>query len=186
MNNESGFTLLEIIASLVLLSIMATMAGLWIVLGARGYVFTRENSIIVQKAGMVMARIERELLELSALDIAASDDGCIRFKAGTVSSYYRAIGLNGTELELKVSDSADCDCNTSGFLLGDSISDFTISYEDSAGTSPVPSTPPADLEDLVAIHVDFTINRSDGTDAEKFETIVNPRNNGNPNGPGAL
>jgi len=186
MSNESGFTLLEIIASLVLLSIMATTAGLWIVLGARGYVFTRENSIIVQKAGMVMARIERELLELSALDIAGSDDGCIRFKSGTVSPYYRAISLNGTELELKVSDSADCNCDTSGFLLGDSISDFTISYEDSAGTSPVPSTPPADFEDLVAIHVDFTFTRSDMSGSEKFETVIVSRNNGNPNGPGVL
>ena len=186
MTNESGFTLIEIIASLVIVGIMATVAGFWMVLGAQGYIFSRENSTIAQKSGMTMARLGRELTELSEVDTANSNDSCIRYKVGTISPYYRAIGLNGTLLELKVSSVSDCDCSTLGFTLADNISDFNLSYEDSAGTSPIPSTPPANLADLVAIHVDFTFNRSDGTDTEIFETIINPRNNGNPNGPGAF
>ncbi len=186
MNDESGFTLIEIIASLVLISIMATVAGSWIVLGAKGYIFTRENSAITQKAGMIMARIGRELTELSAVDTANSNGSCIRYRIGTVSPFFRAIRLNGTDLELKVSTTSNCDCSTVGFALADNISDFNLFYEDSAGTFPVPSTPPSDLTDLVAIHVDFTFNRSDSTDTEKFETVINPRNNGNPNGPGAM
>ena len=186
MANESGFTLIEIIASLVIVGIMATVAGFWIVLGAQGYMFSRENSTVAQKSGMTMARLTRELTELTEVDTASSNSNCIRYKVGAISPYYRAIGLNGALLELKVSSSLDCNCSTPGFPLTDNISGFNLNYEDSAGTSPIPSTPPASLTDLVAIHVDFTLSRSDGTDTENFKTVVNPRNNGNPNGPGAL
>jgi len=186
MANENGFTLVEIIASLVIVGIMATVAGFWMVLGAQGYNFSRENSVIAQKAGLTLARLGRELTELTEVDSVNSDGSCIRYKVGAISPYYRAIGLNGTLLELKVSSASDCDCSTPGFTLTDNVSGFTLKYEDAAGTSPIPSTPPANLGDLAAIHVDFTFSRSDGTDTETFKTAVNPRNNGTPNGPGAL
>lgn len=186
MINENGFTLLEIIASLVLVGIMATVAGFWMVIGAKGYRFSQENNTLAQKAEMVMARLGRELTELSAIDAANSDGSCIRYKIGTLSPYYRAIGLNGTGLELKISAVSDCDCATDGFTLADNVAELTLLYEDRAGTLPVPSSPPSALKDLAAVHVGLKLNRSDGNAAEQFDIIVNPRNNGNPNGPGAL
>jgi len=55
MNNESGFTLIEIIVSLVLVGMMAAIAGMGIVTGTKGYLLAKENSIlftIIRQADM--------------------------------------------------------------------------------------------------------------------------------------
>jgi prepilin-type N-terminal cleavage/methylation domain-containing protein len=184
MNNDSGFTFIEVVVSLVIISILAAVAGLFTVFGVKEYAFTRENNAIAQKARLAMSRIERELTEMSAIDAAASDGTCVRYKVGSVSADYRAISLNGTNLELKATSETDRDCGSPGFVLVGNVSGFNIKYEDKAGTSPIPSTPPLLLSDLVALHMDFTLNRADGAGSEQFEIIINARNNGNMNGPG--
>ncbi|MFC1798558.1 type II secretion system protein J, partial [Thermodesulfobacteriota bacterium] len=45
---ESGFTLIEVIAALVISAIMFTVAGMGIVMSARGYMITRESAHMAQ------------------------------------------------------------------------------------------------------------------------------------------
>lgn len=178
MNNEQGFTLIESITSLVLVGILVTVAGMAIVRGMDGYVFARENTVLSQKSRLVMARIGREIRELSEIDANNSDDSCIRYKVETVSPFFRAIGLNNENLRLNVSSAADCDCPSTGGpgdLLADRVGSFTIGYEDQDGATA--STPPANLSDLRAVKVNFTLNRADNHPNNAFGITINPRNN---------
>jgi prepilin-type N-terminal cleavage/methylation domain-containing protein len=61
MLNENGFTLIEVIVSLVLVGILATIVGLGLVQITKGYVFAKQNSETVQKAQIAMTRIVKEL-----------------------------------------------------------------------------------------------------------------------------
>jgi len=59
----SGFTLIEIMVSLVIVGILATVAGTALVAGINGYMSARENDAMAQKSQLAMARLSRELTE---------------------------------------------------------------------------------------------------------------------------
>jgi len=183
MNNESGFTLIEIIVSLVILGLVVSTIGVLMIAGVRAYVITRENVSASQKAQLAMTRISRELTELTDIDTVDSGGNCIRYRLDTVSSNFRAIGFNSGNIELKILPGTDCDCSCNGNILTDQVSGFSLLYEDDTG-APLSSTPPAEIGSLAAIHVAFTLNMSASETAKSFEMRINPRNNGNLNGPG--
>ena len=72
MRNKAGFTLIEIMVSLVLVGLIASIAGTSVVMGTRGYLFARENDAITQKAQLALGRLNREFIELS--DVKAVND----------------------------------------------------------------------------------------------------------------
>jgi prepilin-type N-terminal cleavage/methylation domain-containing protein len=186
MKNENGFTLIEIIISLVIVGIMASIVGILMVLGVQEYAFSKENIAVSQKASLALKRIEKEIRGLTAMDEIHSNDSCIRYKIETLSPYYRAIGIRGNSIELKIVPDSDCDCATNGDVLADQVSSLILSYESSASDpSTVSSSPPLKLQDLSEVRVLFTLNLRSGEVSKSFEVRINPRNNGNLNGPGA-
>jgi len=185
MKNENGFTLIEIIVSLVIVGIMASIVGILMVVGVQEYAFSKENVAVSQKASLALKRIEKEIRGLTAIDEIHSDDTCIRYKIETLSPYYRAIGIRGNTIELKIAPDVDCDCATNGDVLADQVSGFVLSYESSASDpSTVSSSPPLNLSDLSEVRAILTLNLRSGEVTKNFEVRINPRNNGNLNGPG--
>ncbi len=61
LSEEKAFTLIEVIVSLILVSIMAAIAGFGFVQITQGYIFAKQNSETVQKAQIAMTRIDKEL-----------------------------------------------------------------------------------------------------------------------------
>ena len=100
-NSESGFTLVEIIVSLLLAAIIFSIAGIGIITGTQSYIFSMENAHTAQKAQIAMTRINRELMEL--VDISNASGSFIEFE--TVSQDTRKIGLDGNYV--KIAQGAD-------------------------------------------------------------------------------
>lgn len=59
--NKCGFTLIEVIASLVLIAIFVSVAGLGLINIVQGYLFTGQNATTIQEAQIAMTRIAKEL-----------------------------------------------------------------------------------------------------------------------------
>lgn len=64
---EAGFTLIEIILTLVLISILSVFAGLFLTSFLSSYSLVKNNSDTAMKAQMAMDRISLELKEVSAV-----------------------------------------------------------------------------------------------------------------------
>jgi len=67
-DKQKGFTLVEIIVTLILVGILASIAGMGIVQATRSYLFTRDASALAQKAQAAYARIGRTLLNISDIN----------------------------------------------------------------------------------------------------------------------
>ena len=186
MNQEEGFTLLEIIISLVLVGLMVSLVGILMVAGVQEYVFSKENIVSAQKASIALRRLEKEMVGITDIDADNSDGACVRYKLESVSPYFRAIGVRGDVIELKTAVDADCDCATNGDVLLDKTTGFSLSYEDGSVTPPMASAaPPADIRYLDEVRMQFTLDLPHaGAEQKTFDLRVNPRNNGNLNGPG--
>ncbi|MCF8026526.1 MAG: prepilin-type N-terminal cleavage/methylation domain-containing protein [Desulfobacteraceae bacterium] len=183
--NEQGFTLIEIIAVIVLVGVISAVLGMAIVQGVKSYVFGRTNVAISQKAQLALARMDRELRALTDID-TNSDGTCIRYKRETAAPEFRTIGIQADSVRINVIDGSDAPCPSAGdpgSLLLDNVSSFTLQYEDDAGN--LLANPPTLLENLRAIHIELTVSRIDSGRTESFSVVVSPRNTGLPNAPGS-
>ncbi|HVO65497.1 MAG TPA: type II secretion system protein [Syntrophales bacterium] len=82
--NQKGFTLIEIITSIIVMTIIAVIAGLGMVEISKGYVFTRKNAVIAQQGQIAMARLKKELGNIQF--ITSSSASSISYKRCSDSS----------------------------------------------------------------------------------------------------
>jgi prepilin-type N-terminal cleavage/methylation domain-containing protein len=71
--DESGFTLVEMIAVLIILSLVAIVLSNAIVYGIQAYIFARNADQLSQKAQLALARISSELTDITAVSFASAD-----------------------------------------------------------------------------------------------------------------
>ena len=158
MNREAGFTLIEVVVTLVLVGIMAAVAGMAIVQGVQGYVFARENATTTQKAQLAMARMSLELLELTDVTTAA----------GNQIVYDRDSGSHTITFASGI-------VTIDGDVLVDDVDSLSLSYWKSDGTTAwVQGTDP--IGDLSTIQIVLVLSRPD-TDIGtiSFTTTIHPR-----------
>ncbi len=72
-NKEAGFTLIEIIVTLVLVGILSVFVGLFLTSFLNSYFLVKNNSDTAMKAQMAMDRISAELREVSAVSVLTTD-----------------------------------------------------------------------------------------------------------------
>ncbi len=173
MRSQQGFTLIEIIVSLMLVSILAVAAGYGIVEVAKSYQFAQENAAMAQKAHIALQRISLELMDLSSVTTANEDDIEIETPNGT-----RSLELDGTNLWLNDDTSA-----TNGEILIDNVSDFELKYVDSKGGNWTKQVGVDNVDELFGIEISLTLSREDGISPIEFESQITPRHNGNRNAP---
>ena len=75
---EAGFTLIEIIVTLVLVGILSVFAGLFMTTFLNGYFMVKNNSDTAMKAQMALDRISLELRDVSAVS-ALTDNSRITY-----------------------------------------------------------------------------------------------------------
>jgi len=174
---KNGFTLIEIVVTMLLVGILAAVGGMAIVRAINGYVTVKENSAATQKAQMAMSRITREITEMINVSSAADNTTLPLTGSGncnTPTDCVRTIGLdNGA---VKIAKGAGTSL-AAGDILINNVSNFNLTYYN--GTDAAPTWPAGDDANLTAVQVDMTIARADGRELPPFSVIVHPRNNGN-------
>lgn len=66
-NGRRGFTLIEVLAVMLIAGVMVAVAGMGIVTGTRSYLMSSNNVHLGQKAQLAMARLTREMRGMSAI-----------------------------------------------------------------------------------------------------------------------
>ena len=171
---QKGFTLIEIIASLVLVGIMATTAGIGIVTFVKAQSFTMINAALTQKAQLALSRITWEFMEFTDV-LSVSPDG-------TFISYHmvdgdRALGLDPADNQIKLTEGLTALAD--GFPLIDNVQSLSLSLWTLDDSLTKQLWTVGDTEKLYLIDIEMKIIHPDeDVGVLTFTTSVNPRNNG--------
>lgn len=188
--SDQGFTLIELIAGLVLLGILTTVFGLGIAGALNIYSVSEENVHLAQKGQIALSRINRELMELT--ELISHDPAFIIYKnlrsntgdaegihaiafdsAGNRLLLYSDLPSGTTDLDTVQDSDAD--------LLLEQVSDFRLIYHQGANADPEDTTNTWDGVNeryLSHIRVNLTMSRNGNiaTNNEMFTSLVYLRN----------
>lgn len=171
MKKESGFTLLEVIVSFLLVGLLASIAGLSVYKGMEGYLMAKENATLTQTSQLALERLRREILLLNGVTAASGTTLQFSNSLGT-----RTIGLDGGTV--KIAEGASP--LTSGDILVGGVDSFSLTYFKGNDTTWVQGTDT--LQDLAEVQINITLSHAI-SGGISFFTTVNPRNNGMLNAP---
>lgn len=153
--NSKGFTLIEIVITIVLISIISGIAAMIILQGVRAYSDERNRSDVHYQARLAMERMAREIRMIrSRADITTMANADLQF----TDVYGNTVRFN----------LVGSDIQRSGSVLASNISPFAFSYYDTAGA-------------LTALSanlwlVEIALTATQGTETIQMRTRVHPRN----------
>lgn len=165
---QSGFTLLEVIVSLILVGIMTAVAGLGIVQATRAFIFTKEATVIGQKGDLAMTRLRRAVQNLTAVVGTPSATSLTIRRLEKGSDVTETYTLTGNNLML-----TDSGGTNTAQILSDMVQTLTFTYRQADGTVWSPSY--NDSSDLATVDVSMTLRGTGGSSVTYADKVV-PRN----------
>ena len=182
-NQESGFTLIEMIAALIILGIMAIALSSAIMYGVQNLISARDAAQISQKAQLALARINRELVDLNSVNAASTNNNSIQYTLSTggefrirfLNSQILLAGINPAVAEQVLLGGLDATNGGNNFLT------YT-NFSGSAWTTADPINQLARINIIIVINLAGT-GQLHQNQLLSFTTTVNPRRNGVQNAP---
>jgi len=120
-SHQKGFTLLEIIAALILVGIIGATLGIGITQIINGFVFSKKNAETARKAQLAMIRLVKELKSANISDTPLPTATSITFSGDAT---YTVSWSAGNPLTMKNPLTMD------SYILTDNVSDFKLTYYD--------------------------------------------------------
>ncbi len=120
--NQYGFTLIEVIASLVIIGILATMTSVGISNIFKGYLFTKDNAETALRAQVALTRLMKELSSVEGVAGGSKTSLTYSFIKNGVSVPNRILSWSGTANDpLMLGEN----------ILTQDVRDFELSYHNS-------------------------------------------------------
>lgn len=167
---NNGFTLIEIIVSLILVGIIALFAGMGLVRSVESYVFSRDTVALAEKASLAMTRIVLELKFIETITKSENDTMEYTSSRGDGTQSYQLMRNAANELVIDVG-------NSNNYILIDNLGTYPsgtdfLSYKENDGASWTSGV----LSDLAYIEIVLVLKKSDASNVE-YRTFVDMRNN---------
>jgi prepilin-type N-terminal cleavage/methylation domain-containing protein len=159
--NQKGFTLIEVIVTMVLVGIATILGGMLIVSVANGYAFARMNANTVQKAELAMTLLTKEFNAIESVSASSGTGITYTRRDNTLSVVSKTISQSGGQLLLD------------GNPLTDRVSAFTLRYCNTPDLSPCPDQTWSSSSRI--IEFTLTLTGANNTTSQ-FITRVAPRN----------
>ncbi len=187
MKKDAGFTLIEIIVTMVLLGIMGAIAGMLIAKAAQGYIAAKANNELSQKAQLALDRMILEFEDISAISTVSETDPdsiCYTLRYYDVltdltTDVPRCIGRVGNQIKI-VNGTVPPAAGT-GSVLIDNVNAFQLDFYSltDAFTGSGTWLPANPIANLASIKLDLTLNRTDPAGGTyTCSTLYDVRRNG--------
>lgn len=185
--NKNGFTLMEVIVVMILIGIVAVALSGVIIYGVKNYIFGRDTGQLSQRAQLAMARINKELIEATAVSFADANRIDYTLTQSTLPSCTLPAGCvysirrTGTQITLEgTSPVVAAQVLINGLTANNNGNNFlTFSQTDGSAWT----TPANTFAQLARIQVWITLDIPNTSNHLDFQTSINPRSNGLPNAP---
>ncbi|MCX5819957.1 MAG: prepilin-type N-terminal cleavage/methylation domain-containing protein [Deltaproteobacteria bacterium] len=170
--SSRGFTLIEVIVSLILVGIMSAVAGMGIVSATKAFIFTKEAAEISQKSQLAMNRLTKSIANWTSVTTSPAPSSNTltltrndTITGGTVTETY---SYSGNTLSLTVGSATDVLCA--------GLTNFNLEYlrSDMGGDS-FWSTGQS-VSDLNMVRVTMTQAGQSGTNSSTFASRAVPVN----------
>jgi prepilin-type N-terminal cleavage/methylation domain-containing protein len=149
----NGFTLLEIILSLILLGIIGAVAGMGFVSITQGFIIAKRNAETVQKGQMAITRLIEELGSISTQAVSATTQTSITYVFNGETHTISWDGVNDSTLLLNGQN-----------ILMDHVSSLQLTYHNSYDSAAAQFSPNTRI-----IEMRLSLNCSSGV----VKTFVN-------------
>ncbi len=167
--NKKGFTLIEIIVSLMIVGIITAVAGMGIVLVTQRFYFAKENAETAQKGQVALMRLMKEFIVISAVNSgSATSINFDSYKAGISGT--RQVSWAGSAADPLVLDDDTTDA-FAGDTLTDNVSNFVLAYYDTYASASQASW----SSSTKVIEVTLTLTGANDV-ASAFTVRIAPRN----------
>ena len=158
MNNQKGFALIELMAVIVLVGIIATFSAFFLTTGFNGYLNTKNSTEGALNAQMALDRISMELRNIR--EVTGTPSSMSLSYISEDPTVTRTLKYENQRVFIRV--------DTTDHMLLDNISSFDLSFD----TRDLDHDPPPSDEEVAGIDVDFELNDI----GQNFRTIIIPRN----------
>jgi len=185
---QHGFTFIEMILSLALMAILAAIFGMGLVAAMEGYDFSRANTQISQKGQLAMARMVRELSEMTDIHQIVGEGTIIYQRIqndinGIPTPHSFAIQINSSDQTLRfhtnIEPGSEPPNPMDGDILIDGVNSLILAYHQ--GSNPLAWQFNVNL--LSTIQITLRLNRPDSPgNTQDFVTLVHMRNTDNEGG----
>jgi prepilin-type N-terminal cleavage/methylation domain-containing protein len=128
--NKNGFTMIELITAIVIVSIISVMAGMGLVQLAKGYYLAKTSTVAAQQAQITLARLTKEFSKIQSITTTTASPVSITYKRYTSEEgpgkavEDHSVSLSGQEVKI--------DTDT---LIGN-VKAFNLSYYATYNGSP--------------------------------------------------
>jgi prepilin-type N-terminal cleavage/methylation domain-containing protein len=166
---QHGFTLIEIIVSLILVGIITVFAGMGLVQTVESYIFSRDTVTLTEKAQLAMTRVALELNYLES--ISSADSNLLQYTSAFEDGIqeYQLVHSNNTvmlkngQVDHLLIDGLGTYASTQKFLSYKKDDESVWS----AGES---------INDLAFIEINLILERPGGSEVE-YNSLIDVRNN---------
>lgn len=166
--HQSGFTLIEVIVVMVILGIVAVGLSGAIIYGAQNFIFARDANELSQKSQLALARMKRELVDITSISTANATT--VRYTLATGGEYQ--IQFSGNAINMQgINPVIASQPLINGLATGNGGQTF-LAYKKADGSD---WTAADSINDLAQIQIIIVLSFQGTDDNLQFETSINPR-----------
>jgi prepilin-type N-terminal cleavage/methylation domain-containing protein len=122
--NKKGFTMIELVTVIVIISIVGVMAGMGLVQIANAYLLAKKSTVAAQQAQIALTRLGKELAAVYTIDPAQTTATSLRYKL-----------IGDTNWRRLTWTAADQPLTLDGDTLIDKVQAFSLTYHNTYSTS---------------------------------------------------